>query len=394
MSEIKPFKANHPAKEFLSRFSSLSFDAELRADLAKKAKKEPVSYLHIYKPQYFQPNYEQLYEVSIKKLKQYLEEGIIESDSEESLYIYRQQKELNIFTGIICLVSTSEYLDGGIKKHELTRHDKEAKMAEYFEKVRLNGSPVLLTHPRVEGLDKLILDNIENTQPLIHFNSEDGIAHTIWKISKKENILALQNLYKKVSSLYIADGHHRSAAYTDCVGRDGGLMAYILPAEQLKIFSFNRLIKDFGGMKTKEFLKKLSEKFIVSPEVVHMPDQPGIVHMYLKKKWYKIEIPFEYQSNKDHKDNMDVSIIEKHILNEILGIEDSRSSNRMLFINGSIEEEVLTDMVGKGKMKAAFTFYPCSMEDVMHISDHHQTMPPKSTWIEPKLRSGLIMHRF
>jgi uncharacterized protein (DUF1015 family) len=398
LPEIKPFKACRAIPQYVERFSASAYDPTVQNEDFSGQTSGEYSYLRIMKPENFsdhtlQP--EEIFEISRKKLKEIKEQGILIQDDKDSLYVYRQIKDNHTFTGIIGLINISEYTEGHIKKHEKTRATREHEIADYFDKVRLSGSPVLLTYKDEPEIDLMILDIVEPA-PVYHFITKARTEHMLWKVEDKGRIDLINSRLKNIPDFYIADGHHRCAGYS--VISDGapkGFMGCLIPASQLYIQSFFRLVKDLNGMSKSEFIDKLSRIFeIRTIDYDCVPASPGVIHLIMKGKCYSLTIPENHKNSNDLKAGLDVSILENLVIKNILNIADTRTSDRIQFLSGTEKPEKIQNMLNDGKFKAAFALYPLSMEVIMEISDIGETMPPKSTWIEPKLRSGLVIHSF
>ena len=396
MSKIYPFRALRPNKDVLNNFSVSFAEAEAREELLERIKKHPENFLQIHKPQVIsgrEMSADEILKTSKDTLKKYIKDGVLVEDAAPCIYIYMQINGGHTYTGIITLASLEEYREGKIKKHELTRVEKENKMLDYFERVHINGSPVLLTYPDDKAIDSLI-SSLTRGKPEYSYTSEDNIEHILWKVCEKADIEVIQNHYAKIKNLYIADGHHRCAAYSRLKKADEGFMAYLVPAGQLNIYGFHRLITDLDGIKRKKILNDLKSRFEVKKvvgEFVH--EEPGTIYLFMKKKWWEIKIPAAMKQHKSAKENLDVYILDC-ILQDIFKIKDSRTSTKIQYMNGNTDVERLAEQVRSKKARAAFALYPVSIDEVIKVSDERMTMPPKSTWIEPKMRSGLVIHKW
>lgn len=399
MPAIFPFRALHARPEHIIKFSSAAYDIEK----CEENHYEPETHEYTYR-QVMQP-YKRMEEPGFdedkairecqEKLRELINKEIILEEEKPALYIYRQIKDGHAFTGVLGLVSIKDYREGKIKRHELTRTEKERQIANTLKKIRYNGNPVLLTHRDDIHLE-LFFQELVETAPLYRFTTRGHREHLLWRIESEEKINRLRTFYENMDALYIADGHHRCASFS-AIDDDSivGFMACIIPASQLKIYSFHRLVKDLNGLSDNDFIDRLKKTFEVRPiEKGTFPDAPGIINVYLSGKWYEAKISEKNNDSTNPADSLDVSILEKKVLQEILAIEDSRTSERVIFVNEAKSLARLEARVDSGEMKALFTLFPVAIQDVFHISDVHETMPPKSTWIEPKLRSGLLMQHF
>jgi uncharacterized protein (DUF1015 family) len=309
-------------------------------------------------------------------------------------------------TGIVGCVSIDEYINNTIKKHEFTRVEKELDRINHFDYCDMNTEPVFLTYRDDKRLRTMIEGWTRNHEPEYDFVTNDGIGHSLWAITDQETVGALTALFDEIDSLYIADGHHRSASavkvgqkrreeHPEYTGEEefNFFMAVIFPDADLKIFDYNRVVKDLNGMSEKEFLDKISENFTVE-QAVESPYRPEAKHifaMYLNNQWYKLTAKAEIVCDEDVIKCLDVSILQEHLLGPVLGIEDPRTDKRIDFVGGIRGLSELERRVNKD-MKVAFALYPVSISDLLAVSDKNMVMPPKSTWFEPKLGSGLFMH--
>jgi uncharacterized protein (DUF1015 family) len=398
MAQILPFQAIRAADEYVERFSVSAHDSDAKEEAFKKHKDNPFSYLKILSPQLFQSKettVEECYELSRKKLEELLDKEALLKEEKPCLYIYRQVKRNHVFTSVVALASVEEYMASGIKKHELTRTEKESKMSRYFKNVRLNGSPVLLTFHSEPALDALIMEAVEKAPEYHIIVPEDHAEHILWRIDDEKTIGEIQSLFKQVPSLYIADGHHRCAATAALYPEVTHFMTALIPSSQISIHGFHRYVRDLNGMTPAAFLEKLKENFKVEKLETQEPAPlPCTVHFYLENSWYALQFPENLKNQPNPKFNLDVYLLDKHIFENILNIADTRTSDRIKYVNGEVKVENLITPVKKGDMETVFMLYPLSVEDVIRISEYGETMPPKSTWIEPKIRSGLLIHQF
>jgi len=395
--KILPFKAIRATKPFIKTFSVSVYDAEAKEMALRLNKDNPHSFLHIINPQLFEEGIlkqDELYKRSVDTLRKLKEQGILSREEEPAFYIYRQVKRNDVYTGIIGLADIEEYQASKIKRHELTRTEKEDKMFRYMSGVRVTGNPVLLTFRNVDGLDNFIRENVE-AAPEYHFTAEDGTEHMLWTVGQKKEIIELENIFKQVDAFYIADGHHRCAATNLLYPEVKTFMACFIPDDQLKIHGFHRYLKDLNGMKTSQFLEGLKHYFVVKKVKEGLPNRgQGIIGLFIKDNWYEIHIPEALKRDPNPKHDLDVYILDKYIFGKILGIQDSRTSPIIRYVNGETDLKTLIAPVKRGDLKAAFVLDAMDIEDMIRISDYDETMPPKSTWIEPKMRSGLLLNKF
>ena len=337
-------------------------------------------------------------------LKKMITDGVLVQDEKPMLYVYELTMDGRSQTGLVACTSIDEYMQGIIKKHELTREDKEQDRIRHVDICNANTGPIFLAYRTVDEISEIV-DNVKKNAPVYDFTAEDGIIHRAWIIDDEETINRLVKLFKDVPNLYIADGHHRnaSAAKVGLKRRNENpnytgdeefnyYLAVIFPSDQLKILDYNRVVKDLNGLSEEEFIKKLSEKFdIVETEGRAKPDKAYDFGMYMNGKWYMLTAKDEIKS-KDAVKGLDVSILQDNVLIPILGIGDIRTDKRIDFVGGIRGLGELEKRVDSREMKVAFAMYPTSIEQLMTIADENKIMPPKSTWFEPKLRSGLFIH--
>ena len=411
MATVKPFRAIRPKKEYAEQVISLPYDVMNREEASSMAEGNPYSFLHICRseidlPQVKDPYSEQVYSKARKNIEDFLTNEILIRDENRFLYIYRQTMDGRKQTGIVGCVSIDEYLNNTIKKHEFTRVDKELDRIRHFDRCNMNTEPVFLTYRSDKRLNTLIEGWMRSNEPEYDFTTKDGIGHELWAITDQEVITALCALFGEIESLYIADGHHRSASavkvgqkrrdeHMNYTGEEefNYFMAVIFPDSDLKIFDYNRVVKDLNGLSQEAFLKKVSEKFEIEQFEAGRcrPEAKHTFGMYLKDRWYKLTAKAEIVCEEDVIKCLDVSILQEHLLQPILGIEDPRTDKRIDFVGGIRGLESLEQRVEQG-MAAAFALYPVSISDLLAVSDKGMVMPPKSTWFEPKLGSGLFLH--
>ena len=409
MAVVKPFYCVRPAKELAGSVAALPYDVYSRKEARQAAKEQEFSFLKIDRPETQFPEDADMYSETVyRKAKQLLEQwvldGVFIEEKEQSFYIYRLTMNGRSQTGVVSCCSIDDYLSGAIKKHENTREEKERDRICHIDITDAHTGPIFLTYRAEDGIAKLV-DETVRQKPLYDFVSEDGIGHTVWKVSDSDLISKMEQAFEKIPALYIADGHHRAAS-----GGMGGLkrrreqlgymgqepfnffLAVLFPDEELEILPYNRVVKDLNGLAKEQFLKLVGEKFEIEkigPGAV--PGQKGRFGMLLEGEWYMLTAKEEIVST-DPVKGLDVSILQDYLLAPILGITDPRTDSRIEFIGGIRGIKELEWRVSQD-MKAAFSMYPTSMEELLNVADAGLLMPPKSTWFEPKLRSGLFIHR-
>ena len=411
MAVFRPFKAIRPVPEFADKVAALPYDVMNSAEAAEMVKGNPYSFLHVDKAEIDLPEgtdlySEQVYLKASENLKKLSENGICKQDNEPKIYIYRQIMNGRAQTGLVGCVSIDDYINNIIKKHELTRADKEADRINHVDYCDANTGPIFLTYRPQNEIASIVSAWKENNAPVYDFVTADGIANTVWVIDCEETIAKLTKLFDGVDYLYIADGHHRAASavkvglkrreqYPDYNGNEefNFFLAVLFDCEELEIMDYNRVIKDLNGSTEEEFIEKISEKFSVEL-VGYSAYKPEIAHtfgMLIGGKWYKLTAKEGSFNADDPVDALDVSILQKNLISPVLGIDDPRTDKRIDFVGGirglaELERRVNEDMC------LAFSMYPTTLEELMDIADAGQIMPPKSTWFEPKLLSGLFIH--
>ncbi len=355
-------------------------------------------FLRILFPQLFHPEIgEEAYDTHEDghnpALEDYISRDILRPDAEDAFYVYRQTKKGRTFTGIIGLASIESYKQGLIKKHELTQVKKESQIADYFRHIRLNGSPVLLTYPDSPEINEAI-GSLTLGGPGLSMSTEDHVKHEIWRINDTEEIGKYKEALEKVPAFYIADGHHRCASYAHLSDELEGFMAYLLPSSQLEIRAFHRLIRH-SNIGLDALIVALQHHFAVE-EIRRgtAPEEEGHIYLATPGAWYCLQIPAKLRITEDLKDRLDVSILEREIIMGILGIEDSRTSPDIMYVSDSGNLLRVSALLDSGEVQYAFLLHPLSIEEVIEISDAGDVLPPKSTWIEPKMRSGMLIHQF
>ncbi len=410
MAAIIPFRAVRPQMKYAKKVASVPYDILTSAEARTIAKRNKKSFLHIIKSEIDLPKdinaYDDIvYETARKKLFNFLKEGILVQEKRACFYIYQQKMGNHVQNGIVACIDTSDYIAGYIKRHELTRTDKEADRTKHIDVLNAQTGPVFLTHRAVKAVDRIV-DRIIEGKPEYSFVADDGIAHTVWKVDDETIISDLQGTFLEKGILYIADGHHRAASAVAVAGMRrrenpdhrgdesyNKMMVVIFPHNQLTIMDYNRLVRDLNGMTTEEFLAKISDTFTVAEGFTKKaPENLHEFGMYLDKKWYRLSAKEGSYDETDVVGALDVSILQDNLLAPVLGIGDVRADERISFVGGILGMEKLEEMVDSGEFAVAFSLYPTTMEQLMTVSDAGKIMPPKSTWFEPKLRSGLFVH--
>ena len=413
MAIIKPFKGIRPPKELVEKVESRPYDVLDSEEARAEAGDNEMSLYHIIKPEIDFPvgtsEYDpRVYEKAAQNFQKFQDNGWLVQDDKEQYYIYAQTMNGKTQYGLVVGAYVNDYLTGVIKKHELTRRDKEEDRMKHVRVNNANIEPVFFAYPDNEVLDQLIM-RYAATEPEYDFIAPiDGFRHQLWVISNDADIKTVTDEFAKMPSLYIADGHHRSAAAA-LVGAEkqkqnpnhrgdeeyNYFMAVCFQASQLTILDYNRVVKDLNGLTSEQFLEALRKNFIVEDKgtVIYKPARLHEFSLYLDEHWYSLTAKEGTYDNNDPIGVLDVDISSRLILDEILQIGDLRSSQRIDFVGGLRGLGELKRRVDSGEMRAALALYPVSMQQIMDIADSGKIMPPKATWFEPKLRSGLIIHK-
>jgi len=409
MATIKPFMAYRPRKDIVSDVAALPYDVYNRAEAKEVVAANPLSFLRIdraetafddsvdtYAPCVYAKAKELLYDM--------IEKGEYVADSKEMYYIYELTMDGRAQTGIVACASIDDYQDGVIKKHENTRADKEIDRITHVDTCNAQTGPIFLAYRAQEDIDNII-NKIKTDVPEFDFVSEDGIGHRGWLVSAEEDINTIKESFDKLSQIYIADGHHRAASAvkvgikrrdenpdTTGVEEYNFFLSVLFPHNQLKILPYNRVVKDLFGNSKEEFLDKIKKCFDVeTTSEAYSPEKKNTFGMYLDGQWYKLTAKTEIISD-DPVEGLDVSILQNNLLKPILGIDDPRTDKRIDFVGGIRGLEELERRVAND-MEIAFSMYPTSIEELFDVADANMLMPPKSTWFEPKLRSGIFIHK-
>ncbi len=411
MATIIPFKGIRPAADKAHMVVTRSADNYKKEVLKHKLETNPYSFLQIINPDF--EDGKRTKPGSIERLKKikarflsFLKEETFIRDHKPCYYLYQQFKAGNIYTGIIGCSSVDDYEKGIIKKHEQTLKDREEKLKEYLEVCDFNAEPVLFFYPDNATIEDIINHYLVK-HPAYDFTTTDRVRHKIWIIGDKKNVDTIRKAFEKMYAIYIADGHHRSASSASLAnelkaknkkhtGKENYnyYMGIFFSENQLKIFDFNRVVTDLNNYSTADLLEKIKEKFrlLAHNENTYKPEHKHKFSMYLDGKWYELIAKPEICDGDDAVKKLDASILSDHILTPILGIDDLRTNKRIAFVPGVKGMEELKAQVDSGKYKIAFGLYPVSMTELKHIADTNGIMPPKTTWVEPKIRSGLVVY--
>ncbi|MDE7369881.1 MAG: DUF1015 domain-containing protein [Muribaculaceae bacterium] len=412
MAKVKPFRGVRPPKEFITEVASRPYDVLNSEEARKEAEGNPKSLYHIIKPEIdFEPGTDEhdpkVYDKAVENFNTFQQKGWLVQDDKEHYYIYAQTMDGRTQYGIVIAANVDDYMNERIKKHELTRRDKEEDRMKHVRCNNANIEPVFFAFPDNPVLEEII-KTVAKNKPEYDFTAEDGFGHHFWVIDDDKMIKTITEEFAKIPYLYIADGHHRTAAAA-LVGNEKAkanpnhtgneeynyFLAVAFPASHLKIIDYNRVVKDLNGLTPAEFLKKLEENFIVEPKgkEIYKPAKLHNFALYLDGQWYSLTAREGRYNDADPIGVLDVTISSDLILRDILGITDLRSDKRIDFVGGIRGLGELKRRVDNGEMKMALALYPVSMDQLINIADTGNIMPPKTTWFEPKLRSGLIIHK-
>lgn len=414
MSIVKPFRGLRPRKDIAAALSCLPYDVMNTQEAAQMAQGNPQSFLHITRaeidlPQGTDPHSKQVYDKSLQNFKDFQEKGWLVQDADPKFYIYAQTMNGRTQYGIAGAAFCDDYKNGVIKKHELTRPDKEDDRMVHVNTLDANAEPVFLSYRAVPEIDKIVDTIVKTQQPEYDFVSNDGFGHKFWTINDANTNNQIEQLFaQKVPALYVADGHHRTAAAArvgierkaanpNHTGNEeyNYFLAVIFPDSQLKIMDYNRVVKDLNGLSNKEFMTKLKQSFDIEDKgtEIYTPLHLHQMSLYIDKHWYCLDAKPNTYNDNDPIGSLDVTILTNQVLEPILNITDLRTSKRIDFVGGIRGLGELQKRVDSGEMKCAFAMYPVSMSQLLNIADTGNIMPPKTTWFEPKLRSGLVVHK-
>lgn len=412
MAKVKPFKGVRPPRHLVTEVASRPYDVLNSEEARAEAEGNEKSLYHIIKPEIdFLPGTDEhdpvVYTKAVENFNNFQQQGWLKQDDTEHYYIYAQTMNGRTQYGIVIAANVDDYMTGKIKKHELTRRDKEEDRMKHVRVNNANIEPVFLAFPDNKVLQHII-DTVTAGEPEYYFTAPDGFGHHFWVINDQETIDTITKEFEKIPYLYIADGHHRTAAAA-LVGNEKAkanpnhkgneeynfFLAVAFPASHLNIIDYNRVVKDLNGLTPEQFINKLKENFIVTPKgsEAYRPEKLHNFALYLPGQWYSLTAKEGTYNDSDPIGVLDVTVSSDLILRDILGIHDLRSDKRIDFVGGIRGLEELQRRVDSGEMAMALALYPVSMKQLMDIADSGNIMPPKTTWFEPKLRSGLVIHK-
>ena len=409
MATVRPFQCVRPNKEVVSRVAALPYDVYNRTEAKEVVKKEPLSFLNIDRAEtQFDDSVDTyapcVYEKASEMLHEWMDNGTFIKDEANCYYVYELIMNGRSQTGIVACSSIDDYQNNIIKKHENTRADKELDRITHVDTCSAQTGPIFLAYRSKEEIN-VIVDRVMKTEPLYAFTSDDGVTHNVWKIADASDVGKIQDAFAKIQEIYIADGHHRAASAVkvglkrreENPGYTGEeefnyFLSVLFPHDQLMIMDYNRTVKDLNGYSKEEFFEKIREHFdLEEMSGKASPAKKAEFTMYLDKKWYRLTAKKELQDITDAVASLDVSLLQDYLLGPVLGIQDPRTDKRIDFIGGIRGLEEL-ERRADGDMMVSFAMYPTSITELFDVADAKKLMPPKSTWFEPKLRSGIFIH--
>jgi len=402
MATLKPFAALRPQPELAAQICELPYDVMSSDEAREMAAGKPLSFLHVSKPEIDLPAGTDLYSPEVyakgaENFQKLIAQGALKQDEKPNFYLYRQVMGQHAQVGLVAAASCEEYLANIIKKHEFTRPDKEDDRVRHIEALNSQTGPVFLTYRAVAAFDEFVAKKISET-PAVDFTGNDGVRHTSWTVSAPEEISFVENQFAQIPFLYIADGHHRSAAAgrvfksRNGAGHSGQFLAVIFPHNQMQILPYNRVLKDLNGLTSQELILKLEKVFETIRLGEATPKSKHQLGLFIEGKWHRLTFKREFTMGKNLIEGLDVTLLQQHVLAPIFGVDDPRTSKNINFVGGIRGTAELEKLVNSGEYACAFSMFPTSIEDLMQIADAGGIMPPKSTWFEPKLRDAMFCH--
>ncbi len=403
MADIQPFAALRPKPELADKICELPYDVMSSEEARELAKGNPLSFLHVSKPEIdlpadTDPYSDAVYQKGAENLQKLIDQGALFQDEKPKFYLYRQVMGDHSQVGLVAAASCQDYLDSVIKKHEFTRPDKENDRVRHIDTLNAQTGPVFLTYRAIPELDKLFNSICQNA-PEVDFTAPDGVRHTSWVVDDGETIKAIASHFREIAVLYIADGHHRSAAaarvFLDRKGATNSdyFLTVIFPDHQMQILAYNRAVKDLNGLSPSQLLDRMDLVARLTPEKSSVtPDAKHEFGMYLAGQWYRGTFRDNFLQSGDPIELLDVTLLQKNVLAPLMGIDDPRTSKRISFVGGIRGNAELEKLVDSGQFQVAFSMFPTSIHDLMRVADQDGIMPPKSTWFEPKLRDAMFSY--
>jgi uncharacterized protein (DUF1015 family) len=402
MAAIAPFAALRPKPELAARICELPYDVMSSEEAREAAAGNPLSFLRVSKPEIdlppsTDPYAPEVYAKGKANFERLIAEGALQSDTQACFHLYRQIMGRHRQVGLVATLSCEEYLEGIIKKHELTRPDKEDDRVRHIEALNAQTGPVFLTYRAASALDQFVADRTA-AAPAVDFTAKDGVRHTSWTLADAAGIEFIKTEFARIPSLYIADGHHRTAAAARVFqsrkgsGHSAFFLSVIFPHDQMQILPYNRVLKDLNGVSPEQLLRKLETVFAVKTDGAATPARKHELSLYLRGKWHALTFNPRLTGTADPIETLDVTLLQKHVLDPLFGITNPRTSQRIQFVGGIRGTGELENLVNRGGCACAFSMFPTGIEDLMTIADAGGIMPPKSTWFEPKLRDAMFCH--
>ncbi|MEW6159708.1 MAG: DUF1015 family protein [Verrucomicrobiota bacterium] len=402
MATVKPFPALRPRPDLAQQICELPYDVMSSDEARQMASGNPLSFLHVSKPEIdlppgIDPYSAEVYAKGRENFRQLIHDGVLRQDPRPCFYLYRQIMDRHSQIGIVGAASCEEYLQGIIKKHEFTRPDKEDDRVRHIDTLNSQTGPVFLTYRARPDLDAIVARKTAD-EPEIDFTAGDGVRHTAWTVGDAATIQAIQDAFEQTPALYIADGHHRSAAaarvYQARHGADQSayFLSVLFPHNQLQILPYNRVIKHLNGLSPAQLLEKLDGIFVIKTPGVSVPERKHELALYLAGQWHTLHFRPHFAATTDPIEKLDITLLQKYVLAPLFGIEDQRTSKAIHFVGGIRGTGELEKLVNSGEYACAFSLFPTRIEDLMIISDAGGIMPPKSTWFEPKLRDAMFCY--
>ena len=402
MATIQPFSALRPQPDLAAQICELPYDVMSSAEAREMAQGNQLSFLHVSKPEIDLPPDTDIYAPAVyakgaENFAKLITQGALRQDTQPCFYLYRQIMGGHVQTGLVAAASCREYLDGIIKKHEFTRPDKEDDRVRHIEALNSQTGPVFLTYRAEAAFDAFVAQRTAAT-PASNFTGKDGVRHTAWVIDDAEGLALVAKTFAQIPFLYIADGHHRSAAAgrvyqsRQGAGHSAQFLTVIFPHNQMQILPYNRVLKDLNGLTPDALLAKLETIFVIRPDGAPQPAQKHELALFLHGQWRTLTFRPEFTKSSDPIERLDVTLLQKLVLAPLFAIDDPRTSKRVNFVGGIRGTAELEKLVNAGEYACAFSMFPTSIEDLMTIADAGGIMPPKSTWFEPKLRDAMFCH--
>lgn len=410
MSLIRSFAGLRPAPQYAAAVAAPPYDVLSSAEARVRAAGRPLSFLHISKPEIdlapdVDPYSPAVYAKGAENFSALIRQGVLQRDKKASYYVYRLTMGSHVQTGIVAAASVAAYDNGHIRRHELTRPDKEDDRVRQIDALNAQTGPVLLTYRHAEAVDAIVRA-VSAEAPEFDISADGGVRHALWVVRDAETALHLAAAFEAVPALYIADGHHRAAAASRIAasrraanpGHTGVesynyFLSVIFPDNQMQIFDYNRVIRDLNGLTREDFVRRVEQSFSVSTSAAPVkPARAGEFGMYLQGEWYRLTLNSDLMTQRDPVARLDVSLLAAHLIEPVLGIHDPRRDKRIDFVGGIRGLPELVKRVDSGEMAVAFSLFPTGMHDLMAVADAGEMMPPKSTWFEPKLADGLVSH--